>query len=78
MKNAFDLTGNRIGLFDGRTIKDVTGNILYWLSEGEVFARMSYAGSNAPFRNRGQFNLIGEFIDCQCLVDGEVIFRIPC
>jgi hypothetical protein len=76
MKMVFNSVDQKIGLFDGRTVKDIDGNVIYWLSDDEVFGPTTYVDSNLSSCNKGQFSLIGRYVDNQCLIDGEVFFRI--
>ncbi|CAI07733.1 hypothetical protein [Aromatoleum aromaticum] len=75
MKRVLDPNGLEIGAFDGATIK-CNGNIVYWISDNEVFAPANYTTSDLKIFNKGQCILIGEFVDGECIVDGEVIFRL--
>lgn len=76
MKIVVDAKGGRLGTFDGHIIKDTTGTILYWISEDDVFAPLSYAEHDLQTLNKGQFSLVGKYIDGQCLSGKEMIFNI--
>lgn len=76
MKKTAYSNGNIIGLFDGNTIKDNNGKVIYWLSDDDVFAPTSYIDDNLQSFNKGQSTLIGKYADGQCLASGEVIFKI--
>jgi len=75
VKIALGPNGIEIGVLDGAAIK-CEGKVIYWLSDNEVFAPASYATSDLVRFNKGQCTLIGEFVDGQCFVDGEMIFCI--
>ncbi len=76
MKKAIDSNGNQIGLFDGNTIKDSNGNVVYWFSDEDVFAPVEYSESHLQAFNKGQSILIGKYIESQCLAGDDVIFKI--
>lgn len=76
MKNIVDSNGNEIGVFNGISIKDINGNIIYWVCDDEVFAPTSYSESSLSLFNKGQSSLIGSYIDDQCVAAGEVIFTV--
>lgn len=75
VKRVLDPSGREIGVLDGPAIK-CDGNLIYWLSDNEVFAPATYTASDLEPFNKGQCALIGELVDGQCVVDGEVLFRI--
>lgn len=75
-KKAFNSNKQEIGMFDGKTIRNINGNVIYWISDGEVFAPMSHKDSELSLLNKGQFQEIGKYEDYQCVVDGELLFRI--
>lgn len=76
MKSVIGPKKNQIGTFNGHTVKDENGIIIYWVSEGEVFAPVRYSEENLQIFNKGQFSLIGKFDGTQCLIGEEVLFRI--
>ncbi len=76
MKKAIDSKGNIIGSFDGNTIKDNNGKVIYWLSDDDVFAQLKYSEDHLQAFNKGQSALIGKYTEGQCLAGDEVIFKI--
>jgi len=76
MKKAVDSTGNEIGLFNGNTVKDSSGKVIYWLSDDDVFAPSSYTDENLQSFNKGQSAFIGKYFEGQCLAGGEVVFKV--
>lgn len=76
MKKVTASNGKEIGLFNGITVKDANGRAIYWLSDDEVFAPMIYVGRDLSSLNKGQFNLIGKYMDNQCITSTGVIFTV--
>lgn len=76
MKRALNADGQEIGLFDGNTIKDSYGKVVYWISENDVFAPMTYANVDLITFNKGQYAAIGSYGNYQCVVNGELLFKI--
>ena len=69
-----DLKGNVMGVFDGNMIRDKEGKVLYWISDNEVYAPLSYDGKDLVHFNKGQFSLVGEYIEGKCLINDDVGF----
>jgi hypothetical protein len=67
---------NQIGTFNGDTVRDENGKIIYWVSDGEVFAPLRYPEGNFQTFNKGQFALIGKFDGTQCVNGEEILFEI--
>ena len=76
MKEALDLNGNRIGVFKGDKIVGAEGNIIYWVSENEVFSPLEYAEESLNHFNKGAWSSIGILVENECIADGVVIFSI--
>lgn len=76
MKTVVDSRGRKIGEFDGNTIKDERGKVIYWISDEDVFAPTEYVGGNLQPLNRGQFSKIGKFDGRQCTSKNETVFEI--
>jgi len=78
VKSVIGPKGSQIGTFDGDTVKDENGKIIYRVSEGEVFAPLQYSEENFQIFNKGQFTLIGKFdgTQCRCVIGEEVLFEI--
>lgn len=70
--------GKVIGTFDGNTVKDHKGSVIYWLSGEDVFAPTEYENkSNLQVNNKGLSAKIGEFASMKCTSDsGQIIFEI--
>lgn len=76
MKKVIDSSGAVIGLFDGTTVKDELGKVVYWITDAEAFAPSSYSDINLQSFNKGQFGFIGKISEGQCIYENEVIFEI--
>ncbi len=76
MKTVVDSQGKKIGKFDGNTIKDEGGRVIYWISDEDVFAPAEYSNKDLQHCNKGQFLKIGEYDGNQCTFNNEVIFKI--
>lgn len=76
MSKVLDKDGRELGRFDGERIKDASGHILFWLSDDEVFAPLNYEDTNLAVFNKGQLQLIGEYVGGRCLVNGELLFTV--
>jgi hypothetical protein len=76
MVSVMDLNGNNIGVFDGNVIRDKAGKIIYWISGNEVYAPLEYIGEDLTGFNKGQFSLIGEYIEGKCIINNEVVFIV--
>ncbi len=58
MKKAIDSKGNLIGSFDGNTINDSNGKVIYRISDGEVFAQLKYCEDHLQAFNKGYLPLL--------------------
>ena len=76
MVNVTDSNGNNLGVFDGNVIKDKEGKILYWISDNEVYAPLNYIDEDFTHFNKGQFSLIGDYIESKCIINNEVVFIV--
>lgn len=76
MKKAINSNGKQIGLFDGNTIKDSNGKVIYWFSDEKVFAPFEYSDEDLQSFNKGQSVIIGKYVGNRCLAGDEVIFEI--
>lgn len=76
MKKVIDSSGAVIGLFDGTTVKDELGKVVYWISGEEAFAPSSYSDANLQSFNKGQWGFIGKVSEGQCVYENEVVFEI--
>lgn len=76
MVNVTDQDGNELGFFDGNTIRDGEGKIVYWISGNEVYAPLEYIDHELAHFNKGQFSLMGEYIEGKCIINNEVVFII--
>tara|TARA_R110002167_G_C12674022_1_gene650957 strand:+ start:437 stop:676 length:240 start_codon:yes stop_codon:yes gene_type:complete len=76
MLKVTDSNGCHIGVFDGNVIRDETGKIIYWISENEVYAPIKYYDQELVHFNKGQFALIGKYVEGKCLIDGDVVFTV--
>jgi hypothetical protein len=67
-----------IGSFDGKTVKDQSGNVIYWLSDEDVFAPTGYENSSSlQVTNRHPSTKVGEFASMKCTSgSGEIIFEV--
>lgn len=76
MVNVTDSNGNNLGVFDGNVIRDREGVIIYWISDNEVYGPLKYIDENLTHFNKGQFSLIGEYIEGKCTANNEVVFIV--
>uniref|UniRef100_UPI0040487DFF hypothetical protein n=1 Tax=Rheinheimera sp. TaxID=1869214 RepID=UPI0040487DFF len=76
MKTVVDSQGKKIGEFDGNTIKDEGGRVIYWISDEDVFAPAEYVDNDLQNFNKGQFLKIGEYDGGRCTSNNEVVFEI--
>ena len=76
MKTVVDSQGKKIGIFDGNTIKDERGKVIYWISDEDVLAPTEYVDGNLQHFQKGQFSKIGGFDGRQCTSNNEVVFEI--
>lgn len=76
MKIVVDSQGKKIGEFDGNTIKDERGKVIYLISDESVLAPTEYVDGNLQHFNKGQFSKIGEYNGSQCTSNDEVVFEI--
>jgi len=67
MKTVVDSQGQKIGDFDGNTIKDERGRVIYWISGEDVLAPTEYADTDLQHFNKGQFSKIGEHDGKRCI-----------
>ena len=75
MRTVVDSQGKKIGEFDGNTVKDKTGNVIYLILDGEVFVPTDYEEDLKIF-NKGQFSAIGEFDGQYCTSNNEIVLEI--
>jgi hypothetical protein len=77
MKNVLDKEGNIIGKFDGRFIYSITDNsILYWIDDGDVYAKEIYDDIGLENFNKNQYGRIASFKDGKGIIENHVIFII--
>ena len=72
------LQGKVIGSFDGNTVKDQNGNVIYWLSGKDVFVPTEYENkSHLQISNKGLSSKVGYFDSMKCTSDsGQIIFEV--
>lgn len=68
MRDVVDDQGVVIGKFDGNVIENENGEVLYWISGGDVFS---------PDKDTQYLNVaIGEFDGKHGTIHGELIFTV--
>ena len=53
MQTVVDPQGRKIGYFDGNTVKDSEGKVIYWISDEDVFAPSEYVDKDLQHLNKG-------------------------
>jgi len=76
MVNVTDSNGKFLGFFDGNSIRDKEGVIIYWISDGDVYVPFKYVDENLTNFNKDQFLRIGEYVEGKCIDNNEVIFIV--
>ncbi|MFV7643099.1 hypothetical protein ACOI2Q_09470 [Shewanella algae] len=76
MQTVVDPQGRKIGYFDGNTVKDSEGKVIYWISDEDVFAPSEFVDKDLQHLNKGQFSKVGEYDGRQCTSENKVIFEI--
>jgi hypothetical protein len=71
MRHAIDASGKNLGTYSGNMVTHSTGEVIYWLDDGEVMAPMTLPSG------RECFSLVGEFDGVTANdANGEIIFTI--
>lgn len=76
MRDVVDDQGVVIGKFDGNVIRNENGEVLYWISGGDVFSPITYMDKDTQYLNKIPSLAIGEFDGKHGTIHGELIFTV--
>lgn len=77
MWKVFDISSNLIGHFNGHTIFDCAGDVMYRVLENEIFSPLKHAPSDFQVPYKGLLGLIGRIEGGAGLsADNETLFTL--
>jgi hypothetical protein len=77
MRNVVSGDGVTLGIFNGNTIRDSNGALIYAVIDGDVFAPVRYVDEALQPLSKGLLGLVGTLVENEAMTDsGEIIFEL--